>query len=279
MLTEKAKAHGAKVLTFGMSEKANVRGSNLTLQFETRLREQRKERLPVGMNLNISVAGVTAPVLVLGVIGAHPLMSVIAATAVGTALGLSMQDAVEGLQSYEPPKGRMRLIPGIKDTLIIDDTYNASPAAVEAALAALSLVGPKIPKGPGRAAPSGGITPGRLIAVLGDMLELGKYSVEEHKKIGADAAKHCDVLVTIGLRARVIAEEALSNGMTDAQVFQYEDALKAGEELQAFVEPGDCVLVKGSQSIRTERVVERLMNEPERAHELLVRQEKDWKRR
>jgi UDP-N-acetylmuramoyl-tripeptide--D-alanyl-D-alanine ligase len=111
------------------------------------------------------------------------------------------------------------------------------------------------------------------------MLELGRYSVEEHKKVGAYAARIADVLVTVGVRARDIAGAALDAGMKDTNIFQYEDASQAGEELLGFIREGDCVLVKGSQGVRTERVIERLMAEPERATELLVRQEKNWQLR
>ena len=158
---------------------------------------------------------------------------------------------------------------------MIDDTYNSSPAAVEAALDTLKSV--KIASS-GRATPSGGITPGRRIAVLGDMLELGRHSVDEHRKIGAYVRTHADLLVTVGFRARDIAQGALDAGMQDAAILQYEDAAKAGEELQAIVDPHDCILVKGSQSIRTERIVERLMAQPEKAHDLLVRQESNWRK-
>jgi UDP-N-acetylmuramoyl-tripeptide--D-alanyl-D-alanine ligase len=157
----------------------------------------------------------------------------------------------------------MRLISGVKDTLVIDDTYNSSPAAVNAALDALALVKPQ----------------GRRIAVLADMLELGRYSVEEHRKAGAHASHVVDLLATVGFRARDIADGALDADLRDGQILQYEDAGKAGDELEALLQPGDCILVKGSQSMRMERTVERLMKEPERAGELLVRQETNWKNR
>lgn len=258
MLAAKAKEKGARVLTFGLNEKADVRGTNFSL-----LQDAARGSWPIGMQVELAVDGAAAPVSIVGVLGAHPLLSIIAAGAVGQALGKNMLEIVKGLERYEAPKGRMRLIQGIKDTLVVDDTYNSSPAAVEAALAALSLISKSV----------------RKIAVLGDMLELGKHSALEHKKIGIYAATHCDVLVTVGVRARVMAEAALDQGMSDANIFQYEDAPQAAEWLQAFIKEGDCVLVKGSQSMRTERIVERLMQEPERASELLVRQEKDWKKR
>ena len=117
------------------------------------------------------------------------------------------------------------------------------------------------------------------IAVLGDMLELGRHSVEEHRKVGAHVARTADMLVTVGFRARDIAQGALDAGMLDQNIFQYEDAHRAGDELEAMLAPADVVLIKGSQGVRMERMVEELMAEPEKAATLLVRQEAEWKSR
>ena len=297
---------GERVLTFGFSEKAEVRGGGVTLLFEParpddsgRSDGERKEMWPIGMSAHLTIGGTSAPISILGGIGAHTLLPLLAGAAVGHALGKNISEIVESLKSYEPPPGRMRLLRGIKDTLIIDDTYNSSPAAVIAALDTLALVNPAgrkitpvgraaqtrdIPPGrrddlSGRAAQERGITPARRIAVLGDMLELGRHSTAEHRKIGEHAAKTADMLLTIGFRAREMAQGALDNGMPDAHILQYEDAAKAGAELENILREGDCVLVKGSQSMRMERVVEEIMLEPERATELLVRQDEEWKRR
>ncbi len=118
----------------------------------------------------------------------------------------------------------------------------------------------------------------RKIAVLGDMLELGKYSSGEHERIGVLVATSATALFTIGIRARAIAESALAAGMSEKNIFQYDDVDRAGRELQVFLKSGDVVLVKASQGIRAERIVEEVMENPDLAHQLLVRQEKDWKR-
>jgi UDP-N-acetylmuramyl pentapeptide synthase len=189
--------------------------------------------------------------------------SVSAAIAVADALGISLDAAAEGLAELRTPNGRMRLIEGIKSTTILDDTYNASPAAVEQALETLASM--KYAK--------------RKIAVIGDMLELGRFSSEEHEKIGEVASRCADVLVTIGVRSRKVAEGALNNGMDEANILQYEDSVSAGRELQNYLAPGDVVLVKASQGIRAERVVEEIMAHPEEAYELLVRQDEEWLKR
>jgi len=184
-----------------------------------------------------------------------------AAVAVADELSVPIDAAVASLKELHTASGRMRLIKGVKSTLIIDDTYNASPVAVEQALNTLREIKHTT----------------RKITVLGDMLELGKFSTEEHRRIGALIPEVAGVLLTVGVRARAIAEGALAAGMSEKNIFQYDDAQKAGRELQSILQPGDIVLVKASQGIRAERIVEEIMSEPLQAEELLVRQEKDWR--
>ena len=252
----RGRAQGKRVITFGLSKNAEVRAEAVAVHLG-------EDGESVGMEGRVVWGELTAPFVIKGTVGAHALQPFLAAAAVGKALGRGLEEVVKALGAYEPPQGRMRLVPGLKETLIIDDTYNSSPAAVVAALETLKHLPVK----------------GRRIAVLGDMLELGRHSVEEHRKAGALAAKICDLLFTVGFRARDMAQGALDAGMLDANIFQYEDARRAGKELEVMLKQGDTVLVKGSQSARMERAVEEIMAEPERAAELLVRQDPEWKRR
>jgi len=119
----------------------------------------------------------------------------------------------------------------------------------------------------------------RKIAVLGDMLELGKHSSDEHYSAGKLVAESANVLVTVGVRARKIAEGALDSGMSEENIFQFDDSVSAGEFMKDFVKKDDCILAKGSQSIRVEKVVLKIMAEPEKAKDLLIRQEEEWKNR
>jgi UDP-N-acetylmuramoyl-tripeptide--D-alanyl-D-alanine ligase len=189
------------------------------------------------------------------------MYAVCAAIAVARELGVDVKTAIANVQALQTPNGRMRLIPGLKSSILIDDTYNSSPIAAESALQALQ-----------------GIKyAGRKIAVLGDMLELGQYSAEQHKQIGERVSQTAHVLFTVGVRARGIAEGALAAGMNEANIFQYDSVLRAGQELQTFLKSGDVVLVKASQGIRAERIIEEVMHAPDQASELLVRQDASWK--
>ena len=111
------------------------------------------------------------------------------------------------------------------------------------------------------------------------MLELGQFSAAAHHEAGLQVAASADVLVTIGVRARGIAEGALDAGMLEDVIFQCDDAYLAGTELEMMLREGDLVLVKGSQGMRLERIVEEIMFEPEKAETLLVRQGEEWKGR
>ncbi len=217
----------------------------------------------VALECMLTHGGEAAVMRVEGSLGVQHAYNYAAAVAVGSILGVSMNEAVDALREHMPPPGRMRIIAGLKDTLILDDTYNSSPVALERSLQTLKEV-----KGVSR-----------RIAVLGDMLELGQFSVRAHQTAGEQVATCADILITVGVRARGIAKGALVAGMAEEHIFQYEDALQAGKELQGLIQMGDVILIKGSQGLRMERTVEEIMAEPEKAGELLVRQDSVWRSR
>lgn len=222
-----------------------------------------RDDVPVGATFTIAHFEEAVPVKIYGALGTQMAYTTAAAAAVAAQFGIPLSAVAAALSEHQPPVGRMRVIPGIKGTCLIDDTYNSSPAAVEAALMTLrELKGFK-----------------RKIAVLGDMLELGQFSTREHERIGEIAATSVDALFTVGIRSRKTAETALEFGLSEKMIFQYEDSLRAGKELQQFVEPGDVILFKGSQSMRVERAVEEVMQNPGDAAKLLVRQDEAWKAR
>jgi UDP-N-acetylmuramoyl-tripeptide--D-alanyl-D-alanine ligase len=222
-----------------------------------------RDDLPVGTAFTISHNEHSATLTLEGTLGTQHVYACTAAVAVADVLGVPLEESVKSLSQLQSPPGRSRLIPGIKSTMIIDDTYNSSPTAAELALSTLSEV--KYAK--------------RKIAVLGDMLELGRFSSDEHERIGALVPKSADILLTVGVRSRKIAEAALNFGMLEENILQYEDSERAGRELQNMLQAGDVVLVKASQGIRAEKIVEEIMAHPELAGELLVRQDTEWSKR
>ncbi len=219
---------------------------------------------PTGIAFTLTdPAGETFSIAISGTVGLQFVYAAAAAMAVAAELDVPLDGAAIALKGFVTPRGRMRIMPGIKASFIIDDTYNSSPEASKQALLALSEI--KYAK--------------RKIAVLGDMLELGNFSGDEHRKIGSQVPAAADMLITVGVRSRKIAEGAMATGMSEENVLQYEDADRAGRELQTMLKTGDVVLVKASQGLRAERIVEEIMAEPDKAEQLLVRQDAAWRRR
>lgn len=187
--------------------------------------------------------------------------SFLAATAVGLVYELDLDALVNKMKNIRPPKGRMNFLDGIKHTKLIDDTYNSSPHAAKAALEVLSKL----------------YVPGKKIAVLGDMLELGSFTEQAHQELGNLVCElGVDMLITVGERSQDIVRGAEAMGMNEDKIFHFDDVKTAGEFLQDKMEKNDLVLIKASQGMRFEKIVKEVMAEPMRAGELLVRQYGRW---
>jgi UDP-N-acetylmuramoyl-tripeptide--D-alanyl-D-alanine ligase len=169
-------------------------------------------------------------------IGRHSVQTVLRAAAVGLVDGLTWQEIVSGLRSAS---NELRLITvrTRNGALILDDTYNASP---ESMLAALNLLNDLA---------------GRKVAVLGDMLELGLYEQRGHEMVGIRAAEVVDELVTLGERGRIIAEAALDAGLPTNKITMLDQVEQVIRYLQPGLQPDDVVLVKGSNMMRMDRIV------------------------
>lgn len=244
------------IVTYGFKEGADITGSG-----DSVLYDQKGE--PEGVVFRIDEDGKSLPVQIEGVFGRNHMYASLGALALSSVLKFNMLEAIDALKVYDVPAGRMRLLKGINDTLIIDDTYNSSPLACETALKTLGEIKCE----------------GRRVAVLGDMLELGKHTVEAHKNIGKIAKDNADVLVVVGQRAHAIKEGAVEAGMNIKNMFDFLNSKEAGEFMKTFVNKGDLVLVKGSQGIRMERVAAAILLDQDNKEKLLVRQDKEWLRK
>ena len=193
------------------------------------------------------------------VLGEHSLRPVAAAFAVAIKLGLSSQEIVAGLAAIRAVPGRMNQLRGVEQSVLIDDTYNSSPAAADAALRTLYSIN----------AP-------QRIAILGDMNELGDVSDAEHRTLG----EFCDPnllawVVTVGEQAnKHLAPAARARG---CQVRSFATALEAGAFVHSVIEEGAVVLAKGSQGgIFLEEGLKILLHETSEDHQL-VRQSEAWR--
>lgn len=217
-----------------------------------------------GMQAQITIKNVngteTVPVTIRGALGRQQFFAVAAALSVATALSISAETALSGISSYVPPPGRGRILDGVQESIIIDESYNASPVAVSESLLTFRDL----------------ISSSRRIVVLGDMLELGRYSVSEHACIGKLATQCADIIVTVGVRARGIARSAQEEGYDEKNIHLCDTTKEAIAVLLKLVQPNDVFLIKGSQSIRLERVVERMLRNPSDSVKL-TRQDKQWK--
>ena len=249
----------AKTLTYGFDAGADLRASNVHTNYE----EKDRLKFPLGLTFKLDYDGHSVPVRVNGTLGNHIVYPILAALDVGISQGVNLVAMIETVAAYLPPPGRLRILTGIKNTAILDDSYNSSPAALEAGLKALA----------------GLDTPGRKIAVIGDMLELGGFTLEAHRQAGVLASLFSNVIVTVGLRAKFAADAAQENHFNPTDLLHFDDSRLAGQALQNLIKPGDVIYVKGSQSMRMEKTVEEIMAEPEKKAKLLVRQEKEWRNR
>ncbi len=188
-----------------------------------------------GIGLRMHYAGASVD-LRLPLIGRHSVYLALSAAACGLALGMDWAAIAEGLADSDA-QPRLRVLPGIRQTTLIDDSYNAAPISVCAALDLLADLD------------------GRRIAVLGDMLELGAAEEASHREVGRYAAQFVQVLVTVGERSRWIAEAAQAAGMSAAAISAVANQTQAVDALSKLLEPGDIVLVKGSRGMELERMV------------------------
>jgi len=234
----------ARVFTYGLNDAADLRADQIE-----------SEGLH-GIRFHLHY-GDEAFHLHLPMLGRHSVHTALRAAAVGLVDGLSWTEIIMGLEQVQ---GQLRLMvtPGLRDTLLIDDTYNASPESMLAALNLLEDI-----------AQQRGQAPARAIAVLGDMLELGSYEEQGHRLVGGRAAQVVDVgaggkLVTVGRRARWMADEAQAAGMPPADIHSAGTSLDAIAVLRGVIRSGDVILVKGSRMMGMDAIVDALSRPPRR---------------
>jgi UDP-N-acetylmuramoyl-tripeptide--D-alanyl-D-alanine ligase len=217
----------ARVLRYGFHPAADVRAEDV---------ESRGEAgMAFTLVLPTGPAQVETPAL-----GRHGVHNEIAAAAVAWALGLSTDEIVRGItRGHRAPHRTALLRAG--PWRVLDDSYNAAPDSMAAALDLLRTL------------------PGRRIAVLGEMLELGDQAEQAHRRVGAQAAEAADLVLVVGDGARGIAQGAVDAGLAPERVLSAPDAEGAVDPLVALLTPGDVVLVKASRGIGLDRVVDALV--------------------
>lgn len=181
-------------------------------------------------------------------LGEHNTVAAAAAASVGLLCGLSENEIKQGLERLKSQPHRLNPISGPNGSLILDDTYNSSPAAAVMALETLRALSPQ----------------GRAFAVLGEMKELGKYEEEGHREVGRKVQEeNIDELIVFGKTTKYIADEAQRNGMRRGQIKFVEDIEEIVDLLKKELSKEDVVLLKASRHhIHLERVLLGLEGKP-----------------
>jgi UDP-N-acetylmuramoyl-tripeptide--D-alanyl-D-alanine ligase len=219
----------ARVFTYGLDESSDLWADEIS--------SEGLEGIRFRFNYRKEVLHVHLPML-----GRHSVHTALRAAAAGLVEGLSWTEILAGMQ-HQRGQLRLMVVSGLRGTMVIDDTYNASPVSM---LAALNLLQDIVNDSH------------RAVVVLGEMLELGSYEEEGHRLVGGRAAQVAAKLVTVGSRARWIAEEALAAGMKSTDVHPAANNNDAIAVLLGLIQPGDIVLVKGSRGLAMESIVDAL---------------------
>ena len=213
-----------------------------------------------GCVANLQFSGKTSRTITISMLGEHNIRSITGAAAAGLACSMDIEEVAAALEKIQPVSGRMNILHGIRDCILLDDTYNASPIAMEHSLKTLYSLEAK-----------------HKIAVLGDMNELGDISEAEHKKIGKLCdPKQLDLIITVGnLSKNHLAPTAEKNG---CKVISFQSAPEAGEFLKSSDIKDATILFKGSQGgIYFEEAIKPLLKNPA-DRQKLVRQSPNWQR-
>ncbi len=247
-----------RAISFGENENATYRATYPTYLYKN----EEGISVPSGINFKLEYSGNTFPVNMPNVLGMHNIGQALSAIACANELGCDLLKSISLIEGYKTPPGRLSLLEGENNSYIIDDTYNSSPVAMNVALDLLKEVRTK-----------------RKIAVLGDMLELGKWTEEEHRQAGYKVREVADVLITVGIRSKFIGDGAREKGFSDKKIYHFDTAVLASSFIKDFLKAGDVYLVKGSQGVRLEKVVEVIMKDKDNKKKLLCRQDKEWQNR
>ncbi len=241
----------SRVVTYGYSNEANIYASNERFLYDD-------SGKPVGINFKVNYGSNSIPVDIVGLVGFHSIYSILAAFAVAVSEDINLVSAGKWASEHEATPGRMKIIEGINDSTIFDDSYNSSPDAVIAALDMMNKMDAR----------------NRKIVALGDMLELGKHSLKEHVDVYIRALEVSDILYITGLSMKEVFRK--TEKKSKCRVFYFESSKKIAEEIKKDIKSNDVILVKGSQGIRMEYVVAEIMAHPEDKEKLLVRQNLEW---
>jgi len=221
---------GKKVYTFGIKSKSDIMARNINMISDK------------GIKFSLEMQNAKTKEIWLSLLGRYNIYNALAATAVAFALGIKTDLIEKGLSSFKSLSMHMQLIKLYNDIKILNDSYNASPFAVERSLETLVEVAQT----------------NRKIAILGDMLELGEKAEFYHRIIGKDIAKlSIDILISFGEKGKIIAQSAKDEGIEDDRIFSFNrnERKNLAKRLSNLVRPKDIILLKGSREMKMEEIL------------------------
>jgi len=224
-LKEKTKAH---FLTLGFAQEANLKASDV--------------RINHGTNFKLHYNGTVLPVWLEKIFGREQIYTALTVISIAKILKLNLVEVSMAFKNYKSLPGKMRVIEGIKNSWILDDSESATHISMIEALEILGKIN----------------WAKRKIAVLGDVTSAGKYAVEAHETIGEKVAKNAEILFTFGQRAKFIAKGAFEKGMDGAKIFEFNTIDEGKPKLKAEINEGDLILVDGSKEMEMSKIVEEI---------------------
>ena len=248
----------AKVITHGF-QNADVLISDYSLFAD-------KDIFSLGMKMRIEYKGSYVPLRIKNVFGKPQAYALSAATATALSLGLNLVAIAKGLEEYQILKARTHLIPGINNSLILDDSYNSNPDALIAALQTYEDIVDLIKR-------EKLFNLKRRILAIGSMNELGKYTKEAHQKIAPFLVKTGDLIILVGEYTKDTLLECERLGFNKNNILWFPNSKEAAKKAQEIITDGDFVLVKGSRGIHMEEITVSIMKEPEKAEEYITFEE------
>jgi len=245
-----------KAVSYGFNEEADIKVTDVRFNYEN----DGKSR---GLSFKLNYDNKIIPMRLPKVIAKHHLYAALSAVGVGEYFKINTIEALHALEDYKSPLGRMNLIKGTRNSLIIDDTYNSSPVSALAAIDTMDQINAQ-----------------RKILILGDMFELGEGSKKGHLDVISSVLEgKFDKLVLVGKRMQEAAHTLLGSNNEMKSVLFFSNPREAGKIIKSIIKEGDLVLVKGSQGMRMEMVIEELIDESEDSKKVLCRQSDTWKKK
>lgn len=223
--TLKNKDHVYKLKTFGFDKDNDIYCESY---------EMTQDSITFNCNIDGKIEEIFIPT-----VGEHNIYNAMAAILVGLSLELTLDEIKSGLKNFKATAMRLDIVKNDNMT-IINDTYNASPDSMTAALKIL------------------GRYKERRVAILGDMFEMGEHAEYGHRIVGKGAVENTDILITIGEISKFIGIEAKENGLDTSKIYHFNTKEEAIDQLDEIINTGDIVLVKASRGMKLEKIVEYL---------------------